>query len=222
MTKDKSLEKIAKIYFDLDNTFFNKSYKQIEKKIAYRRFRYIAKYVKGKRVLDIGCNGALILKFFNRKFDYTGIDVCKTTNKILKRRRIKVKNIDVSREKIPFPDKFFDTVIMAEIVEHLENPFFAIKEVKRVLKDDGLLIGTTANTYNIQSFIFSFISKPKKTGHLYTFRIEELANLLRYSGFEKIKIDRICSRIPCIEINLPDKSIFKLFSTFFLFICFKK
>jgi ubiquinone/menaquinone biosynthesis C-methylase UbiE len=215
MVRDKSLEKISKIYF-------NKTYDQIEKKIASRRFRYIAKYAKGEKILDIGCKDAIILKFLDRKVDYTGIDVCNITNRILKNKGIKVKNIDVSREKIPFPNKFFDTVIMGEIIEHLENPFFTLKEVKRVLKDDGVLIGTTTNTYNIQSFIYSFITKPKKSGHLYTFKDEELANLLRYSGFEKIRIERICSRIPFIEINLPDKGIFKLFSTFFLFVCFKK
>ncbi len=54
MVRDKSLEKISKIYF-------NKTYDQIEKKIASRRFRYIAKYAKGEKILDIGCKDAIIL-----------------------------------------------------------------------------------------------------------------------------------------------------------------
>ncbi|MGB9879386.1 MAG: class I SAM-dependent methyltransferase [Anaerolineae bacterium] len=42
----------------------------------------------------------------------------------------------------PFPSRFFDAVIMAEVLEHLVEDWIALKEAYRVLKDNGNLIIT--------------------------------------------------------------------------------
>lgn len=186
-----------------------------DKKIAYKRFEYLAKHVKGKKILDVGCQDANILNFLKKPVDYTGIN--KFENKELRKRGVKFVVIDVCKTKMPFSARKFDTAIMGEIIEHLENPLFALKEANRVLKNGGILIGSTPNTYNIQNFIYSSVSEPKKGDHLYAFREEELANLLRAAGFKRIKIEKICSRIPLTQVNLPDNRIFKIFATSYLF-----
>lgn len=43
---------------------------------------------------------------------------------------------------LPIDDAVFDAVILAEIVEHLESPAFAIREACRVLRPDGVLLAT--------------------------------------------------------------------------------
>jgi SAM-dependent methyltransferase len=40
---------------------------------------------------------------------------------------------------ICFPDDHFDTVLMFDVLEHLEDPFQALEEVKRVIKRGGTL-----------------------------------------------------------------------------------
>jgi SAM-dependent methyltransferase len=44
---------------------------------------------------------------------------------------------------LPLPDQSFDVIICSEVFEHLENPFQAAAEMKRVLKPGGLLLLTT-------------------------------------------------------------------------------
>lgn len=47
--------------------------------------------------------------------------------------------------KTPFPDNFFDKIILSEVLEHVPDDFQALKEVKRVLKPGGTLATTVPN-----------------------------------------------------------------------------
>jgi len=48
-------------------------------------------------------------------------------------------------EAMPFPDEYFDTVLMIEVVEHVEGDEAAMSEIRRVLKPGGALVLTTPN-----------------------------------------------------------------------------
>ena len=45
-----------------------------------------------------------------------------------------------SGERLPFPDRSFDTVLNVQVLEHTPRPAELVREMARVLKDDGLLI----------------------------------------------------------------------------------
>ncbi len=45
---------------------------------------------------------------------------------------------------LPVRDESFDMVLAFEVLEHLHNPFTAIKEASRVLKDGGRFVGSVA------------------------------------------------------------------------------
>ena len=54
----------------------------------------------------------------------------------------------------PFEDDHFDVVLFCEIIEHLTNdPLVALREIKRVLKPDGVLVLTTPNVNRLENVI---------------------------------------------------------------------
>ena len=100
--------------------------------------------------------------------------------------------------QIPFADAFFDGVISVETIEHLENPWHFIREIKRVLKPQGFVIITTPNITSIFSriyFLFSknFILFTKKDllnkHHITPMTRWMLEGILESEGFE---IQKIC------------------------------
>lgn len=57
-----------------------------------------------------------------------------------------MRNVDVERERFPYPDEYFDVALCCELIEHLtEDPMHMMIELHRVLKFGGLLILTTPN-----------------------------------------------------------------------------
>lgn len=55
-------------------------------------------------------------------------------------------HFNIETATYPFADKSFDVVFFCEILEHLQHdPTWPLREIHRVLKDDGVLILTTPN-----------------------------------------------------------------------------
>jgi len=57
-----------------------------------------------------------------------------------------MKNVDVERDRFPFPDDHFDVALCCELIEHLrEDPMSMLVELNRIVKWGGLVILTTPN-----------------------------------------------------------------------------
>lgn len=112
------------------------------------RYKSISEIVKDKIVLDAATGdgyGAFILSSHAKKI--TGIDISNESINYAKNNYYN-NNLDYlqsSIEKLPFEDSTFDVIISFETIEHvdinIQNKFFA--EIKRVLKDNGILIIST-------------------------------------------------------------------------------
>ena len=106
---------------------------------------------KNKVLLEVGCGGGIFAT--NRPKDYDveiyGIDISEySVNFCRKLDCYKgVKKADVEKE-IPYPSELFDIVYADQVVEHLQNPLSAVLEMKRVLKEGGLLVINVPTPYN--------------------------------------------------------------------------
>jgi ubiquinone/menaquinone biosynthesis C-methylase UbiE len=73
------------------------------------------------------------------------VDINENALKEASSRGLKSYKVDVTREPLPFPDNYFDIVVMIDVVEHLYDPDYAISEVRRVLRPGGFIVISTPN-----------------------------------------------------------------------------
>jgi SAM-dependent methyltransferase len=107
----------------------------------------------GVRVLDAPCgSGALVAALQNAGYDALGTDVVPAAAQLLGDSFLPA---DLS-EGIPCADESCDVVLSIEGVEHLENPYAFLREIRRVLRPGGLCIITTPNTVSIRSRVRFF------------------------------------------------------------------
>jgi SAM-dependent methyltransferase len=94
----------------------------------------LKKKLKGK-VLDVGCGIGDFLKFMPSA---VGVDINPFVVEYCRQRGLTAYLI----EKFPYPfdDKIFDSAVLDNVLEHLDDPIPTIKEIYRLLKDGGKLI----------------------------------------------------------------------------------
>lgn len=97
---------------------------------------------KRSKVLDLGCNdgGFISILKDKRDCDVFGIDISEELVEVAKQKGLNVQVGDA--EKLPFEDGTFDYVTCMDVLSHLPNIDLALSEIRRVLKKDGILLGS--------------------------------------------------------------------------------
>lgn len=107
-----------------------------------RRILNMIASTRGK-ILDVGFGEGFIEELLSKYLNYEicGIDISKIAVERIKK-KIKGDFRMGSILNIPFPDNFFDVVLVIEVLEHIspKRVLKAYKELSRVLKKKGLLI----------------------------------------------------------------------------------
>lgn len=100
----------------------------------------IPKYCRGK-VINIGAGrdkyGPLFVQYSE---EYVSTDNLSSKYQFSNEEDKKMVGVVCEATDLPFTEKYFDTVICTEVMEHLPNPFALMQEISRVLKVDGFLI----------------------------------------------------------------------------------
>ncbi|MFH1354199.1 MAG: class I SAM-dependent methyltransferase [bacterium] len=100
----------------------------------------IGRFGRGDKYLDVGCGTGLMLRHLPA--GSVGIDI---NPRHLKRAKKYVPESELRQgdaEQLEFPDDFFSTVICTEVLEHLVDSDKAVGEIKRVLRPEGVFIGS--------------------------------------------------------------------------------
>lgn len=152
---------------------------------------------EGNKVLDIGCRDGYIGGLIKEKGNVVyGIDNSKEALERAAKRGIIVSLGNVE-EGLPYENEFFDYIFAGEVIEHIYDTDFFLKEIYRVLKNKGYLVLTTPNLATLGRRILLLIGKnpliepslsePNSSGHIRYFIKSTLEKLLQKHNFKVIK-----------------------------------
>jgi SAM-dependent methyltransferase len=133
----------------------------------------LKKWLKFKEtdvVLDVGAGDGLITS--RLRGIVVGIDPDKVAVQ-----HAREHDVDVrlgSAYDLPFEEETFDVIFMGDVIEHLENPEEAIREIHRVLKMGGKLYITTPPKGDEMHDPY----------HYQEYTVKELIDFVTFGGFE--------------------------------------
>jgi SAM-dependent methyltransferase len=104
---------------------------------------------RGKRVLDLGCRSGALTRHFLEGNDVVGLDVDRAA--LAKAEALGIQPVQANvEEPLPFEEASFDAVVAGELLEHLQFPDGLVREIHRVLRPGGVVVGSVPNAYRLQ------------------------------------------------------------------------
>lgn len=183
--------------FDYEEVFMG-VLKTFKPEYRVKRLTEALKLSKG-RLLDIGCAGGVLTETLVKhypKVEIYGCDISKTAISYAKKYGSgKVTYAAIKGKRFPYGDKFFDACICLDVLEHVPDVDLFLKEVRRVLKDNGhffLLVPCEGQPFTYTWFFQKLNVGTKLTfkhwGHIHPeFTHRSVVELLRKHGFTPLK-----------------------------------
>lgn len=140
--------------------------------------------------LDIGCGRGLFLRLLKSKgWKCYGTELSEALASFIRdHHEIDVRTSPV--ENCRFADKMFDLVSIYHVLEHISNPKDTLREARRIIRDDGLLIIGVPNAASFQSLLsgskWFHLDVPRHAVH---FSLHTLRRTVEDCGFEVVSIE---------------------------------
>lgn len=135
---------------------------------------------KESLVLDAGCGGGFILNFLpklSRDAVYLGLDISLRNVQRARSKWAELKTFPEAHflvadvENLPLKGSFVDVVVSIEVLEHLLDPRSGLREMSRVLRQNGKIVLTTPSAFKlsgrsvlsaVRDAVFAQVEKPPK------------------------------------------------------------
>ena len=128
------------------------------------------------KLLDIGCAQDSFMDVCPSEWDKWGMDENppKGNDRVLPG--------DINKETL-FNTKEFDIIFAGEIIEHSYDDSRFLRECKRMLKDDGIMILTTPNLVSLKNRFLMLLGKEPRFAyqryHYHVYTLKELKHIVR-------------------------------------------
>ena len=147
-----------------------------------------SKAIIGKKVLEIGCSDGYYADLYTQTAEFvTGIDLSDEGIRLAKERNL--KNADfhvVDAHKLPFDDSSYDIVIVNSLLHHLDLSI-ALKEIDRVLTNNGILLAREPLGTNPLFSLYRFLTPKSRTPDERPFTFSDLQLLKKYFEFKSVE-----------------------------------
>lgn len=131
------------------------------------------------KILNIGGGTGNDLKIINNFGEVYVVDNSEETIDLINTKYCREKKL-ADAQQIPYHNHFFDTVVIFDVLEHIEADTQVINEIIRVLKPNGKLI------FTVPAFKFLFSNHDKALGHYRRYNKLEIKNLLQNLSVQEL------------------------------------
>lgn len=166
--------------------FENKRWREGDQAFVFRHAQALEMVEKGQKVLDIACGDGLLMRALKKNGALvSGVDISEEGVKKCREKGLDVSVVDIAAEKLPFPNRTFDVVIMLDVLEHFYSPEFLLREAIRVSKKDIIISVPNFNSLPARlQVLFGKApenNRPNK-GHVFWFNYGNLIKMITNEG----------------------------------------
>lgn len=147
-------------------------------------FKNAIPYQGEGRILDIGAgSGSFLASMKALGWDSYGVDI--SPKAVERARALGVKVFQGEVSDASFPQRFFDVITLRAVLEHVHHPVETLREVYRILKDQGIVYVVVPNIASLNFWLFGrFWFGLEVPRHLYAYSPSVMKCLAKKAGFE--------------------------------------
>lgn len=160
-------------------------------------------------VLEIGCACGATLVAIKNKYPNSnvyGIEIHEHSAKIAKN-FADIRSENIEDGKLSYDEKFFDYIILGDVLEHLYNSVNVLENLKKYLKEEGSIIASIPNVMHY-SIIYNLLQGNwtyedcgiLDKNHIRFFTKNEVIKMFERSGYSQFKIEMLA--VPPIDDNM--------------------
>ena len=145
-----------------------------------KKFPLNSEFFNGKSILEVGCSPAAEIHYLEDAHFRVGIDPLTCEWKHLYRNG--TNHIQGMGEYLPLKNETLDIVLCLNVLDHVQSPILTLKEIKRVLKEGGVLVlwlQTYTSSKIIRRGLLNLIDRP----HPHHFTDDDVLFMLQKLGY---------------------------------------
>lgn len=184
----------SKKYFDKEASYYDNSHDGKFVKVMYDEILNRINNINPKSLLDLGCGpGNILLKLSqNKNMKLYGLDISEKMIKVANDNLNGKAELKVGdSEFIPWESNSFEVVVCNASFHHYPNPEKVLLEIKRVLKQNGILILGDPTVPLVLRQILNLFCKISNGGDYRVYSEQEIKNLLITCGFKPLNFKKI-------------------------------